>query len=77
MISAAGSEQRFGKVARHPLGTGDLVRIVTATGGGYGDPHERDPDAVADDVRNGYVTVAEALDQYGVTVSPETFTARR
>ena len=53
------------------------MRIVTATGGGYGDPHERDPESVADDVRNGYVTVAEALEQYGVTVSPETFTARR
>ena len=34
---------------------------------------EREPDAVADDVRNGYVTVEEAREQYGVEVDPSTY----
>ena len=59
VIKADGTVTRFGKVARHPLGAGDLVRIITATGGGYGAPTARDPQAVADDVRNGYSTVEE------------------
>jgi len=73
VVTANGDVTRFGKVARHPLAAGDLVRVVTATGGGYGDPLERDPEAVANDVRNGYVTVDEARDQYGVEVDPATF----
>ena len=77
VVTAAGETTRFGKVARHPLGTGDLVRIVTATGGGYGDPAEREPERVADDVRNGYVTVEEARALYGVSVDPVTFAATR
>jgi N-methylhydantoinase B len=60
-------------VARHPLGAGDLVRIITATGGGYGAPTERDPQAVAEDVRNGYITVEEAREQYGAEVDPSTY----
>lgn len=77
VVRADGTETRFGKVARHPLGKGDLVRVITATGGGYGDPTERDPGLVASDVRGGYVTVDEARELYGVTVDPETFAASR
>ena len=33
-----GARERFGKVARYPLHEGDLVRLVTGTGGGAGDP---------------------------------------
>ncbi|HBW20822.1 MAG TPA: methylhydantoinase, partial [Actinobacteria bacterium] len=29
---------RFGKASRLPLRRGDLIRLVTGTGGGYGDP---------------------------------------
>ena len=73
VVKADGTETRFGKVARHPLGAGDLVRIITATGGGYGTATERDPELVADDVRNGYVTVEEAREQYGVEVDSSTY----
>ncbi len=73
VVRADGTVTRFGKVARHPLAAGDLVRIVTATGGGYGDPRERDPEAVAEDVRNGFATAEEARDVYGVEVDGESF----
>jgi N-methylhydantoinase B len=56
---------RFGKVSRLPLRRDDVVRLVTGSGGGYGDPREREPDLVAADVRDGLVTPAEATDFYG------------
>jgi len=38
-------------------------------GGGYGNPLERDPDKVADDVLDGVISVETALKDYGVVVS--------
>jgi N-methylhydantoinase B len=56
---------RFGKVARMPLRRDDVVRLVTGSGGGYGDPREREPGLVAADLRDGLVTPAEAAECYG------------
>ena len=42
-----------------------MIRIVTGNGGGYGDPLERDPAAVADDIKNGYLTADRAKAVYG------------
>lgn len=42
---------------------------LSAGGGGYGDPLERPPDAVLDDVIRGYVTVAHARDAFGVVLT--------
>jgi N-methylhydantoinase B len=38
-------------------------------GGGYGNPLERDPAKVADDVLDGVISVETALSDYGVVVS--------
>jgi N-methylhydantoinase B len=38
-------------------------------GGGYGNPLERDPDKVADDVLDGVISVETTLKEYGVVVS--------
>lgn len=56
-----------GKTSGFELRRGDLVRIETAGGGGYGDPLKRDPDLVRRDVRNGYLTAGAAANRYGVT----------
>jgi N-methylhydantoinase B len=37
-------------------------------GGGYGDPFERDPEAVCDDARNSIISVKVARDVYGVVL---------
>ena len=37
-----------------------VLRYVNCAGGGWGDPLERDPEAVKRDVRDGYVTIAGA-----------------
>lgn len=48
-----------------PLARGDVVRIQTGTGGGYGDPRRRRQAAVLRDLRDGYINAQEALDTYG------------
>jgi len=47
-----------GKVANFPLRRGDVVIMQSSGGGGFGDPAERAPSALADDVADGYVTAA-------------------
>lgn len=47
------------------LKKGDIVRIVTPGGGGFGDPHQRDPVALADDLVGGKVTEEAARRHYG------------
>ena len=47
------------------LQPGDRVRVRTPGGGGYGDPHARDPDLVAEDVRLGRYSAAQAEELFG------------
>lgn len=48
---------------------GDALEYLSPGGGGYGDPLERDPDAVLRDVSYGYIDTASARGDYGVVVS--------
>lgn len=50
------------------LKKGELYRLVQASGGGFGDPLERDPAAVLDDVRQEKMTAAHAEREYGVAI---------
>lgn len=51
-----------------PVNEGDVIRIITGNGAGYGDPAKRDPEAVRADVRDGYITAERAKEVYGVEV---------
>jgi N-methylhydantoinase B len=51
---------------------GDVIQFQSAGGGGYGDPLQRDPAAVEEDVRNGYVSIEQAKEGYGVVIDSET-----
>ena len=53
------------KPARLPLRKGDVVRMVTATGGGWGDPRLRERSAVEQDLRDGFITADQARADYG------------
>ena len=53
----------------NPLKYGDIVRIETGGGGGYGHPFDRPTAAVLEDVLSGMVSVEAALDYYGVTIA--------
>ncbi|MFF4779244.1 hydantoinase B/oxoprolinase family protein [Microtetraspora fusca] len=50
------------------LQPGDVVVLSSAGGGGWGDPKERDREAVLRDVREGFVSAEDAERDYGVTV---------
>jgi len=56
------------------LDSGDVLVNNTGGGGGYGHPFDREPERVAQDVRNGFVSVEAAAAAYGVSVNPATFT---
>ena len=61
-----------GKLARYPLKNGDLARLITGTGAGYGNPLERPVDDVQRDVREGYVTLEQAAEDYGIYLNRDT-----
>ena len=57
---------------RIPLKEGDLFYHMTAAGGGWGDPLERDPEHILRDLRNGRMTLDYVEREYGVIYDPET-----
>ncbi len=63
---------RNAKVFLARLEAGDCYRIRSGGGGGFGPPLERPPEAVAEDVRQGYVSIAAAATLYGVVIDPVT-----
>ncbi|MEE9176962.1 MAG: hydantoinase B/oxoprolinase family protein [Acidimicrobiia bacterium] len=67
----ASSERKIGGKASLDIEYGDVVSFRLSGGGGYGDPTERDPEAVAVDVRLGLVSIAAARDRYSVVIGPD------
>ncbi len=58
----------------YEMPAGTVFHVYSAGGGGWGDPHERDPQAVLQDVRNGIVTIDKAQRDYGVAIDPQRMT---
>lgn len=56
---------RSGRPTRVPLVAGDVVRLVTGTGGGWGDPVERPAESVERDLRDEMVSPQVAKEIYG------------
>nr|WP_202901908.1 hydantoinase B/oxoprolinase family protein [Thermogemmatispora carboxidivorans] len=74
---ADGREVVLGKCARYPLKRGEVARLVTGTGGGWGSPLERPVEAVIEDVRDGYISREQAWQDYGVELDVETLSVVR
>jgi N-methylhydantoinase B len=53
------------------IGVGDVVRVSTPGGGGFGDPARRKPEAIARDVTRGYYTEAEVREKFGYRSAAE------
>jgi N-methylhydantoinase B len=60
-----GHEELSSKTASLVLAAGETIRIETGGGGGYGDPHDRDPGLLAADLRDGKLTRDKAHADYG------------
>ena len=70
-----GASRNTGKIDELLLQPGEVVSFFSQGGGGHGDPCERDPDAVARDVRQGLVTPDAAARDYGVVLRDGTVDA--
>jgi N-methylhydantoinase B len=68
-VDLAGEGRELGGlVDGEPVLKGEIVRVVTTGGGGWGDPLEREPALVLADVVEGRVSVERARDDYGVVL---------
>lgn len=59
------------KESPRKLRPGDTITLLSSGGGGWGNPLERDPDLVFDDVQNGIISADAALQVYGVVIGPK------
>ncbi len=66
VVRKSGETQRYSVCTALPLNEGDVVQVVTANGGGFGDPANRPKEKVLDDIKNGYVTYERAQEVYGI-----------
>ncbi|MCK5901151.1 hydantoinase B/oxoprolinase family protein, partial [bacterium] len=49
----------------------DRLQLELAGGAGFGNPYEREAELVAEDVRNGLVSIASAKTDYGVALAKD------
>ena len=65
-------EPRLLPYCEFDLGKDDVLYLRLGSGGGYGDPLDRDPEAVAESLLNGRISRAAAEDIYGVVMEEGT-----
>jgi N-methylhydantoinase B len=53
--------------------SGTVLFQQAGGGGGYGDPYRRDSARVAQEVKNGIISLKKAREDYGVVIDPKTF----
>jgi N-methylhydantoinase B len=66
IVRANGTTERYSVVSGLTLNTDDVIRVMTATGAGWGDPLKRDRKLIEDDLKNGYITQRQAEQFYGL-----------
>jgi len=52
---------------------GTIFHEVAGGGGGYGDPFQRPVEKVLKDIRNGFISIEKAKEDYGVVIDPLTY----
>jgi N-methylhydantoinase B len=67
-----GTEFQTAKLTDVAIEAGEVLLLMTASGGGYGDPLDRDPELVRLDVWNERVSVGAAERMYAVLIDPDT-----
>ena len=63
--------ERISRISHRDLESGDVVRIVTGGGGGFGDPYSRPPEEVREDFLDGYIDAQVAEKKFGVLIDKE------
>ncbi len=67
-IHTGETRQAYSKFSGLATQIGDVVSYISPSGGGYGDPLEREPSKVLDDVLDGFIKPEHARDDYGVVL---------
>jgi N-methylhydantoinase B len=67
VLSDVGHKGREGFVRHAGSWRGDIVRLGTSGGGGFGDPKARDSALIKREIRQGYVSSQAAAALYGHT----------
>jgi N-methylhydantoinase B len=67
-IDRDGNETPQPTIGDVELAAGEWLRGLESGGGGYGDPLERDPEAVRQDVLDRWVSIEAAGAEYGVVL---------
>jgi N-methylhydantoinase B len=62
------SGRPIGPKGRHTVPPRDVIRLELPGGGGFGDPHRRDPQQVVDDVHDGFINLEQARRDYRVAL---------
>lgn len=66
IVRANGETKRYSVVSGLTLNTDDVIRVMTGTGAGWGDPMQRSLELVREDLKNGYITEEQANRYYGL-----------
>ncbi|MGX6448021.1 hydantoinase B/oxoprolinase family protein [Patulibacter sp. S7RM1-6] len=69
LLRADGAREPVEPIAAVQLAPGEQLGHELSGGGGYGDPLDREPGRVRDDVLSGFVTADRAHDVYGVVLT--------
>lgn len=65
ILRKSGEEERYSMCTMVRVEKGDCIRLVSATGGGFGNPGDREAEAIARDIKNGYLTRDQAASVFG------------
>ena len=71
VLIGSGTEKVMPSKFTEWINRGDTLDHFQAGGGGFGDPFERDPEAVLSDVRDGLVSLERARTDYGVVIDED------
>jgi N-methylhydantoinase B len=71
------TQERVTGMVYEAMAPGEMLANCSGGGGGWGDPYNRDPAKVLEDVRNGYVSLDSARRDYGVVINTELMTVDR
>ena len=70
-LHVGNNERRAARAPTTIMEPGDLIRMFTGGGGGYGNPYERPAEEVLEEVRAEYITAERARADYGVVVAAD------
>jgi N-methylhydantoinase B len=64
IVRSGGGNERYSVVSGLTLNTDDIIRVMTGTGAGWGDPLQRGLNLIKEDLKNDYISLEQANRYY-------------